>query len=174
MMKVTIRPETRSDVATIKEVCDQAFGRKAEGLLVDRLRALEEFEPALSLVADVGAKVVGYVLLLPVWVRADGAQHLGLTLGPIAVAPAHQGQGIGGQLIQAAHQAGRTLGYPFVVLLGHPGYYPRFGYKMAALWELTNPWGIHNEAFMALELVDGGLAGVSGLVDYPTPFNDAT
>lgn len=172
-MNLTIRPETSSDIASITEVCDQAFGRKAEGLLVSRLRVLEEFEPALSLVADMGEKVVGYVLLLPVWVRTERTQHLGLTLGPIAVAPAYQGKGIGGQLIHAGHQAGRVLGYRFVVLLGHPGYYPRYGYKMAVLWELTNPWGIHNEAFMAVELVEGGLTGVNGLVDYPCPFNDA-
>ena len=76
MMKVTIRPETSSDLAAIKDVCDQAFGRNGEGLLVDSLRALEEFEPALSLVAEVGGKVVGHVLLLPVWVRAESAQVL--------------------------------------------------------------------------------------------------
>lgn len=54
MTKVMIRPETKDDIKAIQEVCDQSFGRKAEGLLVDRLRTLEEFEPALSLVADVG------------------------------------------------------------------------------------------------------------------------
>jgi putative acetyltransferase len=172
-MKVTIRPETQADRGAIREVCGQAFGRESEGLLVERLRALKAFAPTLSLVADVGGRVVGYVLLFPVKVRMENAEYLGLSLGPIAVVPAYQCQGIGGQLIEAAHQAGRILGYRFVVVLGHPSYYPRFGYKLAALWQLTNPWGIHNEAYMALELVKGGLSGVSGMVDYPSPFNDA-
>jgi predicted N-acetyltransferase YhbS len=77
-------------------------------------------------------------------------------------------------LITAGHQKAVELGYTSVVLLGHPSYYPRFGYRMGAIWGLTNPWGIHNEAFMAIELVKGSLESKAGLVVYPEAFNQAT
>jgi putative acetyltransferase len=174
MMNLTIRPETRMDHKNIHEVCSQAFGREAESQLVEKLRELDQFDPRLSLVADFDGKIVGYCLFLPIWVHSDLTEYPGLSLGPIAVLPAYQNQGIGGELIRAGHQVGRSLGYRFVVLLGHPSYYPRFGYKVASLWGLSNPWGILSEAFMATELVKGGLEGVQGLVAYPQAFNEAT
>jgi predicted N-acetyltransferase YhbS len=108
-----------------------------------------------------------------VTIQSAGSDYPTLSLGPIAVLPKYQKEGIGGMLINTGHKKALELGYMSVVLLGHPSYYPRFGYRMAAIWGLTNPWGIHTEAFMAIELVKGSLDEKAGLVVYPKAFNQA-
>lgn len=171
---MNIHPEEFSDYAAITRVCDQDFKRKAEGILVNKLRAMDCFDPRLSLEAELNGKIVGYVLLLPIQVVSETGEYRGLSLGPLAVLPVYQKQGFGSRLINTGHQTALDLGYQFIVLIGHPTYYPRFGYKMAASWGLRNPWGIQNEAFMVIELVEGALDQVSGLIVYPEPFNEVS
>ena len=179
--QINIRAETEADYEAITQVNDLAFGRENEGRLVVALREHEDFDPRLSLVAEcqgevIGhpdCKIIGHALFTPIRIQTPKAEHPTLGLGPIAVLPKHQKCGTGGKLIQVGHRIARDLGYTSVILLGHPSYYPRFGYRMAAMWGLTNPWGIHNEAFMAIELVDGSLADKAGLVVYPEAFDDA-
>jgi predicted N-acetyltransferase YhbS len=137
------------------------------------LRLLEQFDPRLSLVAVKDNSVVGHILLFPTHIQAEDKSYPTLSLGPIAVLPDHQKQGIGGLLIDKGHQAALELGYASVILLGHPTYYPRFGYRMAALWGLTNPWGVHDEPFMAIELVKDSLVDKAGMVIYPAAFDQA-
>jgi len=173
--RITIRPEQKSDYEAITRVNDLAFGRPEEGQLIENLRHLPEFDPRLSLVAELRGKIVGHVLFFPVYIQSeDGEEHPCLSLGPIAVVPDHQKQGFGGQLIEAGHNAALELDYTSVVLLGHPSYYPRHGYRPAERWRLTNPWKITGEPWMAIELVDGALQGKIGLVVYPDAFNEAT
>jgi len=172
--QVQIRHETSSDYPEITKINDLAFLRPNEGLLIHDLRNLDSFDPKLSLVAVKDKALVGHILLFPIFIQAKDATYPSLSLGPIAVHPDHQNRGIGGRLILEAHKNALRRGYTSVILLGHPGYYPRFGYRMAAIWGLTNPWGIHNEAFMAIELVEGSLFGKAGLAQYPGAFNQAT
>jgi predicted N-acetyltransferase YhbS len=170
---LTIRQEVPSDTPAITWVNDLAFDRPNEGQLVRKLRKLADFEPRLSLVCEHDSKIKGHILLFPIKIKGNNGNFQSLSLGPIAVVPDHQKQGIGGSLIREGHTAAVELGYNSVVLLGHPTYYPRFGYKPASLWNLTNPWGIHNEAFMAVELEKDALKEISGLAVYPDAFNDA-
>lgn len=72
-----------------------------------------------------------------------------------------------------AHAEARSLGHKSIVLLGHPSYYPRFGYQRASTWNITAPFDVPDEAFMAVELVPHGLKGVSGVVEYSKPFTEA-
>jgi putative acetyltransferase len=171
---INIRTETSADYAAITRVNDLAFGRPEEGQLVENLRTEENFEPQLSLVAAAKGNIVGHIVLLPVTIQGADKIFTTLSLGPIAVIPEVQSQGIGGQLIETSHQAALELGYDSVVLLGHPGYYPRFGYRLANLWGLINPWSFDDEPWMAIELVPGALAGKAGLVQYPKVFNATT
>jgi len=171
--KLVIRQETKSDFSAITQVNDLAFLRPNEGKLIQQLRKLDRFDPRLSLVADLGGCVVGHILFIPISILGENEKHETLSLGPLAVHPEHQKQGIGGKLIKGGHRVAQNLGHSSVVLLGHPTYYPRFGYKRADFWGITNPWGIHNEAFMAVELVEGSLEQSSGLCEYPDEFNDA-
>ena len=174
-LKITTRPETEHDTAAIRRVNEQAFDRPAEANLVDNLRQEPEFEPRLSLVAELDGEIVGHALFTPIYIHAEnGEEYPCLSLGPIAVLPEHQKQGIGGQLIAAGHRAALELDYTVVILLGHPSYYPRFGYRPADHWGLTNPWNVTGEPWMAIELVPGALDGKAGLVMYPETFNEAT
>jgi putative acetyltransferase len=175
MVNIHIRPESKSDYAAILEVNDRAFNRPEEGRLVDNLRQLPEFDPRLSLVAERNGKVIGHVLFFPIYIQGkDGEEYPCLSLGPIAVLPKYQKQGIGGMLIEAGHRAALELDYTAVVLLGHPEYYPRFGYLPAEKWELTNPWQIDGDPWMGVELVEGSLECKAGLAVYPEAFNEAT
>ena len=173
--ELVIRPEQKSDYEAIKQVNDLAFDRIEEGQLVEHLRQLPEFDVRLSFVAEVNGKVVGHALFFPIRIQCkDGNAYPCLSLGPIAVIPAYQKKGIGGELIDAGHTAALQLNYKAVVLLGHPDYYPRFGYQPAARWNLANPWGYTDDSWMAYELVEDFLDNKGGLVVYPDAFNEAT
>ena len=169
-----IRPETPSDTKAITKINDLAFGRKNESVLISTLRSNAAFDPRLSLVALKSGELIGHIFLFPIFIQTEQENYPSLSLGPIAVHPEHQNQGVGGRLISQGHEAALKVGYTSVILVGHPWYYPKFGYRMASIWGLTNPWGIHNEAFMAIELVKGSLEGKSGLAKYPEEFNNAT
>ena len=174
-LEIDIRPETENDHVSIRRVNDLAFGRPEEGRLVDNLRQLPEFEPRLSLIAELDGQIIGHVLFSPIYIQGeDGEEYPCLSLGPIAVAPEYQEQGYGGKLIEAGHRAALELDYTAVLLLGHPGYYPRFGYLPAEKWEITNPWQIDDDPWMGIELVKGALECKAGLAIYPDAFNEAT
>ena len=131
-----IRPEIRMDERAILEVHGEAFpdGGTSEVEMVRELRAAEEaFVPELSLVAVEGGKVVGHVLFTIVhYVPDDGSEETAiLSLAPLAVRPSHQNQGIGGRLVDVGLRKASLRPEPFVVVLGHPAYYPRFGFTRA-------------------------------------------
>ena len=172
-INLIIRQEEASNKPVIKNIHDQAFRQPNEGKLVQELRNHPAFDPGLSLVADLDSIIVGHILFFPIFIRTENDEFQTLSLGPVAVLPEFQSRGIGGKLILSGHETATKFGYKSVVLLGHPSYYPRFGYKIAAFWNLTNPWGIHNEAFMAIELNEGYLDDKPGLCVYPEVFNDA-
>ena len=163
----SIRTETPYDTAGVRRVNELAFGRPEEARLVDALRA--EASPYLSLVAvNEEGEVVGHVLLTPVTVEGESADPPLLGLGPLAVLPDLQRQGIGAELMRAALEVAGRLGSGGVVLLGHPEYYPRFGFQPASRWGLRCEYPVPDEVFMALELRPGGLP--AGLVRYHPAF----
>ncbi len=163
-----VRPEQAGDQEVIREVNRLAFGRDAEARLVDALRAGEYNR--VSLVAAVGEQVIGHILFsdLPI-VTVDGIVAA-LALAPMAVNPARQRQGIGSLLVQEGLRACAAAGHRIVVVLGHPDYYPRFGFSAKLAESLKAPFS--GPAFMALELVPGALEGVAGEVCYSPPFQD--
>jgi putative acetyltransferase len=132
-MSLIIRPETPDDYAAIADVNALAFDqRAAEAAIVALLRQGHRFETALSLVAEVAGEVVGHALFTPHSVRLLGRPVPAVNLAPIAIHPAHQRRGLGGQLIAAGHAAARERGFGFSFLLGHASFYPRFGYRTHA------------------------------------------
>jgi putative acetyltransferase len=170
-MEITIRPETLTDWNSIREINQQAFGRPNEAQLVDALRAWSSFIPELSLVAERDGVLVGHVLFTPAVV--EGAEEAALlALGPVAVRPEWQRQGIGGMLIREGLVRSTGLGYHGVILVGHPTYYPRFGFRPARAYGLESPFPVSDEAFMALPLRPGGLEGTRGTVVFPPAFSD--
>ena len=171
-MHLIVRPETEEDHAAISEINELAFGQKNEGELIERLRKTEHFIPELSLVAVSGDRRVGHILFYPVLIRDGKEPHASLALAPIAVHPDCQRKGVGVRLVQEGISVAKQLGYNSVVVVGHPEYYPMFGFKPASKWDIKAPFEVPDEAFLALELNDGALKDVSGTVEYPEEFND--
>jgi putative acetyltransferase len=162
--EIELREERPDDASAIAEVQRLAFGRAEEANLVDALRASGGL--LLSLVAITAGRVVGHVAYSPVSIgNASGAG-----LGPIAVLPEHQRVGIGGALIEEGNGKLAASGCPFVVVVGHPDYYPRFGFRRANEHGVTCEWDVPDEVFMLLVLDGNGMRGVKGLAKYRAEF----
>lgn len=161
---MTIRPELPSDRESVYLVHAAAFPSDDEARLVDVLRDAGCL--TVSLVAEESGRVVGHTALSPVSVAGTSG---GLGLAPIAIMPEYQRQGIGSRLVQAALAAAAEKGAGFVVVLGAPGYYGRFGFTAATGWELTDEFG-GGAAFQAIELVAGAIPRNGGLVRYAAEF----
>ena len=164
-----IRLEATNDISAIRAVNEAAFGRPGEADLVDRLRAAGRL--LVSLVAVEGDVVVGHIAFSPVRLADADEQPLGVGLGPMAVLPAYQNRAIGSVLVQAGLDACRDLGAAYAVVLGHPAYYPRFGFVPASRFGLRCQWPVPDDVFMAQELQPQGLAAQGGLVAYDPAFD---
>ena len=171
--RLKIREETENDYEKIREVNDSAFGQENEGHLIERLRQTEIYIPELSLVAELDDKIVGHILFYPIAIRSDASKFQSISLGPMAVTPALQRKGIGNQLVIRGLEAAKKLGHKSVIVVGHPEYYPKFGFDRASQWNIKVPFEVPDDAFLALELVEGELEGKSGTVEYPEEFNEA-
>ncbi len=169
--RVRIRKETESDFGKVKELLDQAFGQAGEGKLVEKLRENPEFIPELSLVAEFNKEVVGYILFFPIRIKSDKKELRSLALAPMAVLPRHQRSGVGKRLVTEGLARAKEFGHRSVVVLGHPQYYPRFGFMPASRWKIKAPFEVPDDAFLALEMGEGGLGKSGGLVEYPAEFS---
>jgi predicted N-acetyltransferase YhbS len=173
---IIIRKENTFDHNWVIELTEKAFetleiSDHNEGRLVDKLRKASTFIDELSLVAEVNGQVVGHILFTPVEIDNGHQKFQSLVLAPVSVLPEFQKMGIGGQLILAGHHKAKELGFQSAILLGHPGYYPRFGYKPASGWGIKTHYELpSDDVFMAIELTENGLYGVSGMVIFPPEF----
>lgn len=165
---IEIREERPTDVAAIREVNRQAFGQDAESTLVDALRAAGA--ALLSMVATLDGQVVGHIMYSPLSV----GEVAGAALAPMAVLPGHQGGGIGSHLVRESIRRLAKSGCPFIVVLGHAHYYPRFGFVPASSQGITCQWEVPDEAFMVLVLDHGRMASVSGRAAYRPEFSTVT
>ena len=152
--------------ATIHSVHASAFGRADEADLVDHLRA--EGHALISLVAELDRCLVGHILFSRMWIKAPRGSIPAVALAPVAVLPEQQRKGIGGLLIQHGLELLRSRGERIVIVLGHPAYYPKFGFSTDKAKMLESPFP--PEAFMAMELCTAALDGVRGPVIYPPAF----
>lgn len=171
--RLNIRPETKKDFPKITQVNDSSFGQKNEGKLIEKLRQTENYIPELSLVAELDDKIIGHILLYPITIHSDISKFQSISLGPMAVTPVHQHKGIGSRLVKEGLEAAKKLGHRSVIVVGHPEYYPKFGFKRASQWNIKVPFEVPDDAFLALELVEGELEGKRGTVEYPEEFNEA-
>ncbi|HEV7767699.1 MAG TPA: N-acetyltransferase [Thermoanaerobaculia bacterium] len=169
---MNIRHEMLEDVDAIRRVNELAFGRPNEARLVDALR--EAASPFLSLVADVDGEIVGHICFSPVEVeREDGFRAFILGLAPMAVLPEHQNQGIGSELVVRGLEECRNAGFGVVVVLGHPEYYPRFGFEPASWRGVRSEYDVPDPVFMITELKRGAAVEIRGLARYHEVFKDA-
>jgi putative acetyltransferase len=165
---MVIRAEITADWPAIYDVNARAFGRDNEARLVEALRASDAFIAELSLVAVDNGRVVGHILFSPIHIRTADREVPALALAPMAVLPEQQRRGVGAALIRHGLQECRQRGHQIVVVVGHPNYYPRFGFSTARARGLEAPYP--DAAFMVQELTPSALACVGGRVEYPPEF----
>ena len=167
---IKIRKEDWGDEQQIHKVNREAFGRDNEADLVDQLR--QSCPDSISLVALSDDRMVGHILFTPVVIEGKEGNLKGMGLAPMAVLPEFQNQGIGSQLVRAGLAAVAETQSPFVVVLGHPTFYPRFGFVPASRYGIVSEYeGVPDEAFMILVLTTGPLEGVSGVARYRPEFS---
>ncbi len=162
---IDIREEHPGDVAAIRDVNKRAFGQDQEGNIVDALRS--HGAALLSLVATLRGQVVGHIMYSSLSV----GNIQGAALGPMAVRPEHQRQGIGSQLIEAGNRKLKEAASPFIVVVGHADYYPRFGFRPASTYGMTCEWDVPDNVFMVLVLDPGKMQGIAGLAKYRHEFS---
>lgn len=164
-----IRERQAVDDDAIRQLNDAAFGGPDESRLVEELRAADL--AAVERVAAEGTVIVGHILFSPLAVTHGKKAIRALSLAPMSVQPGRQRSGTGSALVRAGLAAAKARNWQAVFVLGHPGFYPRFGFSAALARPFKAPFT--GDAFMALELEPGALGGVNGLVVYPPPFGIA-
>ena len=174
-MNIMIRQETQNDYGHTEDVVKEAFQDEEhsdhkEQFLVARLRKTDAFIPELSLVAEMNHEIVGHTMLTKLMIEDSEREFDSLALAPVSVLPKYQNQGIGTRLIRESLKLAKEMGFQSVIVLGHDRYYPRFGFKPASVWGIKAPFDVPDESFMALELQEGSLDGVSGTVVYNRAF----
>lgn len=169
---IEIREELPQDIPAIRKVNELAFGQPIEADIVDRLR--ENCPGNVSLVAVEEGQLVGHIFFSPVTLDIPGRVIEGMGLAPMAVMPDRQGHGIGSDLVRKGLDVLRERNCPFVIVLGHPDYYPRFGFEKASKYGITCQWeNVPDEAFMVLILNWVAMEGARGVARYSDEFNEA-
>lgn len=170
---VTVRKEQNGDEAKVRFVNLSAFGQPAEPDLVDVLR--RSCPEGVSLVAVQGEEIVGHILFTPVVIKTKEQEIWGMGLAPMAVLPEYQLQGIGSKLIMRGIELMKDEQHPFIIVLGHPTYYPRFGFVPADQYGISCQYSeVPPEAFMILVLDQTLFQNVTGVAKYRLEFDAVT
>ncbi len=169
---INIRIESQEDIQQVHLLNEQAFEQPAEASIVDKLRSA--CPECLSLVAEDDRSIVGHILFTPVVIEQQHSNIQGMGLAPMAVSPDRQKQGIGSRLMEKGLELLKSQNCPFVIVLGHPDYYPRFAFERASKYGLVSQWeGVPDEAFMIMAMDKSVLEGVSGVAKYRDEFDEA-
>lgn len=169
---IKIRKENPSDISDVRKLNDSAFIQPQEGSIVDKLR--EKCNEILSLVAVHENKIVGHILFSPVTIEGKTKNIKGMGLAPMAVLPELQNQGIGSKLVMAGLDEIKRTACPFIIVLGHEKYYPRFGFVPASKYGVRCQWeNVPDGVFMIMILNKKEFDGFSGTAKYREEFNEA-
>ncbi|MEW8256945.1 MAG: N-acetyltransferase [Candidatus Thiodiazotropha taylori] len=167
---IEIRKEEAKDREAIHQLNSVAFDNGPEAMLVDKLR--DTCQDYLSFVAVEAGSVIGHILFTPASMQDSSA--VGMGLAPMAVLPSHQGEGIGTRLVRYGLDYLRDADCPFVIVLGHPDYYPRFGFELASKYQIYSQWeGVPDDAFMIAVFDQAVIPRHGGVARYRDEFDEA-
>ncbi|MFC2138353.1 GNAT family N-acetyltransferase [Bacteroidota bacterium] len=169
---IKIRKEKSSDFESIKYVNNQAFNQPQEGNVIDKIRNTDS--NILSLVAEMDNKIVGHIFFSSVEIEGYSEIKDGMGLAPMAVLPEYQKQGIGEMLINEGITILKEKNVPFIIVLGHEHYYPKFGFEISSKYGIKCQWeGIPDEVFMVMILDKNKMKNVKGVAKYREEWNEA-
>ncbi|MCT4562789.1 MAG: N-acetyltransferase [Maledivibacter sp.] len=178
-MKCIIRKEILEDYPKVREVVKSAFFREKkdlkfnEWILIEKIRESEYYINDLSLVAEIDGMVLGHIMFTPMKINGRNTSFVSLALAPVAVHKDFQKQGIGKKLVKSGIESAKNLGFESIIVMGHPEYYPKFGFDKASKWKIGTTNDFNDKCLFVLELVAGGLADVSGIIEYcPAFYNE--
>jgi len=171
-MKIIIEAETEGDYEQITKLHTKAFNRDGEARLVEKLRKTPAYIPELSLVARYRNAIIGHILLYPIKINAYKKKCNSLALAPVSVIPSFQNRKVGSRLIREGLEKARKLGFKSVIVVGHSGYYPRFGFEKASKYGISAPFDVPDTAFFAIELEKDGLKNCNGTIEYPSEYSE--
>lgn len=170
-----VRRAVAADHAQIRDVVSAAFGSGAEADLVERIRSSPQYVEEMELVADCDGEIIGHVMISGAVIRHSDGERRIVMLSPLAVAPTHQGQGVGGALVREVTAIADRLGEPMVVLEGSPKYYASFGFEPAESHGIIihlPDWAPPEAAqVLPLERFDPAEPTLRGTVVYPPAFD---
>jgi len=168
---IKIREENKADVTGIREINVKAFGQSEEADIIDKLRS--NCTLFISLIAELDNKIVGYILFTLVTIESENGMIEGTGLAPMAILPGYQKQGIGASLVEEGFKRINQNRCPFVVVLGHSDYYPRFGFEPASKYGVRCEWEVPDEAFMIKIFDKSKLDKITGIAKYRIEFNES-
>lgn len=173
-MKIrTIKTEDHEkiDILIREAFTDTENGYGNESELVNKIRKSNEYVYDLEVVAAVGDEIVGHGLLSEVKIVNEQNSYVGLVLAPLTTGTIYQGIGVGRKIIENLEERATKMNYQFISVLGHPDYYPRFGYVPASNYDIMAPFDVPDEAFMIKPLFENALDNVNGTIKYSSAFN---
>lgn len=170
-----IRTVTKNDYHEIDKLIREAFTNTAHGYggeaeLVDKIRESDTYISDFEVIASEDDQIIGYGLLSKVNILNENNTFSGLVLAPLAVLPKYQRTGAGKSMINELETRAKKHNYRFISILGHPDYYPKFGYLPASKFHVNAPFDVPDEAFMIKPLYTGALDGISGIIKYSKAF----
>jgi predicted N-acetyltransferase YhbS len=172
---LTVRATTDEDIEDVLALVRAAFEPEGAGAgdsvakLVAALRHDPDYIPELDLVAELDGRLAGYILFSRATI--GDAETPAVLLAPLAVAPEAQGRGVGSLLIDEGLALAEELGYGVGLVLGHPGYYIRYGFLPASVYGVAAPRPVPDEAWMLTELKENGAAEAGGTVRLASVFD---
>lgn len=171
--EIFFRAEQAKDTAEIASVTVAAFNQEEETRLIAKVRASTFFVPELSIVAELNGQIIAHVMLSRIWFRDRSGYLLDvLSLAPVSVLPSYQRRGIGGRIIEHSLSRAKELAYPAVILLGHPEYYPRFGFVPTDRYGIALPPFVTDQSAFMINVLDEARSPRDGSVIYTPAFID--
>ncbi|MDI6402372.1 N-acetyltransferase [Balneolaceae bacterium ANBcel3] len=167
-----IREEEKRDFDAIISLNDAAFGQPQEGIVIDKVRNSDS--EVLSLVAEMDNTIVGHIFYSTVVIECQNETVYGMGLAPMSVLPEYQKQGIGKKLVHESLKILKNKGVPFIIVLGHEDYYPKFGFETASKYGIKCQWeGVPDEAFMIMIFNSDRMSTIHGVAKYRDEWNEA-